>query len=411
MKELVFPPRWHPVPPAHLDGDKDPRKGPFLVSVNELNSFQRCRRAWDITSASRQSLHRKGMPIPALHIGSAVHFALSSLALGGDPRAAVLCFYQESLDLIDRQYKEAYGVGLGAEENWELAEQRDQVLGMVRAYVERYGRRFPTKPYRIIAPEVTFQIPLVPDYDIFLVGTIDRVHVDRFGNPIVGECKTYKVKPNRVKWRFNHQIYGYAAALQVLTGKQVPLALYDGIRKKAPTEPRVLKDGTLSTQWIDTDHATYRRKLLEVYGGDKEILHHPAYAPFLDRLKSRDLSNESVFHTRFRVPIIQAAVTQWWDAAQVLAMQMANQPIIFPHYTWQGCPECRIKDLCYAIQGGDDLEPVLAEYAVGQTHTRQAKRVATPENVKSVEDLEAFAGSLDPDRPFDISVEAESDPG
>jgi hypothetical protein len=401
--ELVFPPRWHPVPPAVLDGERDPAKGPFLVSVNELNSFQRCRRAWDITSPDRQSLHRIGMPAPALHLGSAMHYALSSQALGGDPIAATLIFYQQSLDTIEQQYKERVGSGMSSQEYQELDEQREMVLGMVRAYIERYGSSFPTKPYRIVAPEVTFQIPLVPDYDIYLVGTIDRVHVDRFGNPVVGECKTYKAKPKKIGWRFNHQIYGYAAALQILTGKQVPVALYDGIRKKAPLEPRVLKNGSLSLQWIDTTYAVYREKLLEVYGGDKSILRHPAYAEMLSRLKTRDLSNDSVFHARFRVPISQHALSLWWDQAQTIAMEMAHHPAIYPNFEWQGCPMCRVRDLCHAMQAGDPLDSILSEFAVGLTHTRQAQYVATPDNVRSLKDLEAYAGSLDPDHPFDVT--------
>jgi PD-(D/E)XK nuclease superfamily len=406
-QELVFPPRWHPVPPAHLDGEK--RTGPFLVSVNELNSFQRCRRAWDITSPSRQSLHRKGMPAPALNIGSAVHFAMACQALGTDPVSAVLVFYQNVTDQLQKDYREAIGTGLSDAE-WEvLQDQRDMVIGMVRAYTARYGKFRPTRPYDIVAPEVTFQVPLVPDYDIHLVGTIDRVHIDPDDNPVVGEIKTYKTAPKKIGWRFNHQVYGYAAALQILTGEKVRLALYDGIRKKAPTEPKVLKNGTLSTAWIDTTHAVYRAKLLEVYGGDKSILSHPAYANLLQRLWNRDHSSDSAFHTRFRVPISQHALELWWDQAIDIATEMAFSPKIYPCFDWQGCPMCKIRDLCHVIQAGEDETQIRSEFAKGLTHTRQAKKVATPENIRSFADLVDFAGSMDPDKPFDISTEAESD--
>jgi len=406
MKELVFPPNWkqRPVPKE--------RKGKFLVSVNELNSFQRCRRAWDITSPSRQSLHRIGMPVPALHIGSAVHYSMASLALGGDPVAAALIFYEDSKEQLEKKYIETVGAPLSSQELAILAEQRDQVVDMVRAYTARYGKRNPTKPYKIVAPEVTFEIPLVPDYGIYLVGTIDRVHVDAYGNPIPGEVKTYKAKPNKTGWRYNHQVYGYAAALQVLTRKRVPLALYDGIRKKAPEPPRILKDGTVSTAWIDTTYDLYRATLLEVYNGDKSVLVHPAYAPLLQRLWNRDHSADSAFHTRFRVPISQHAIELWWDQAQVLAMEMAHSPIIYPNFDWQGCPLCRVRDLCHAIQGGElqAQDVIRSEFTRGLTHTRQAKHVATPQNVKSIDDLIAFAGEMSPDRPFEISTEAESDP-
>src|SRR6266851_106592 len=405
--EIVLPPRWKQVPEAR---ERPVRGRPFEVSVNELNSFQRCRRAWDITSASRQSLHRIGMPVAALNIGSAVHYALASHALGSDPEASALVYFQQSVDQLQVQYREVIGAELSTQEWTALAEERDMVLGMIKAYFARYGYTRPTKPYRIVAPEVTFRIPLVPDYDIFLVGTIDRVLVDADGNPIPGEIKTYKIKPNKTDWRFNHQIYGYAAALQLLTKKPVRYALYDGLRKKAPLRPNVLKDGTLSSAWIDTTHAIYRADLLELYGGDMSVLAHPAYAPLLSRLKERDLSPDSAFHTRFRIPISQVAIEQWWDQAQAIAMEMAHDPRIYPNFPWDGCRMCRVRDLCHAIQGGEDTEYLLSQFAVGQTHTRQAKIVATPATVRSVKDLAAYAGSLDPDQPFEISVTPEADP-
>lgn len=402
MQELTFPPNWKTRPAPIRDQSE------FTISVNELNSFQRCRRQWEITSASQASLHRKGMPLPQFHQGSAVHFAMASQALGGDPLSAALIYYQHAVDELNEQWEKTIGTGLGYDELQLLGEQRDQVLGMVRAYVARYGKRNPTKPYRIVAPEVTFKIPLVPDYDIYLVGTIDRIHVDQFGNPIPGEIKTYKSKPDRKKWRFNHQLYGYAAALQVLTGKPVPFGLYDGLRKKAPLTPKILQSGEVSVAWIDTTYDIYKEVLLEVYGGDKSVLVSKRYGDLLSRLKARDLSSESAFHSRFRVPISQHAIEMWWDQAQVIGMEMAHSPIIYPHFTWQGCPDCRVTDICGAIQNGDDLGPFLDEYDYGLTHTRQASTIATPDTVKSIKDLEAFARHMDPDSPFDTGKVKEN---
>lgn len=404
MKEVALNPGWKVIP--HVERNPE---GEFLVSVNELNSFQRCRYQWDKTSASRQSLHRVGMPAPALNIGSAVHFALAAQSLGADPLAAVMVYFEDSTAQLEIQYRKVIGCGLGVSEWNQLNAQRDMVLGMLRAYAARYGK-FPTKPYRIVAPEVTFKIPLVKDYGIYLVGTMDRVHVDQYGNPIVGECKTYKTAPKRENWRVNNQIYGYACALQILTRKHVVMALYDGLRKKAPLMPKVLKNGTLSTAWIDTTYDLYKQKLLEVYEGDKSVLRHPAYAEFMTRLKTRDMSADSAFHTRFRVPISQRGIQNWWDQAQGLAMEMAHSPRIYRHFNWQGCPECRIKPLCYAEYFGENTDYVMESFAKGQTHTRQAKKVVTPGTIRSVEDLEAYAGSLDPDRPFEVSAETESSP-
>lgn len=409
-KEMNLTPRFKQRPPAKVEG-LGPPYAPFMISVNELNSFQRCRRAWDITSANRQSLHRVGFPTPALNIGSAVHYALAAQSLGSDPLAAVLVFFQTSVDEIGRMYKERVGTGLSAQEISILNGQRDEVIGMIRAYFARYGRKNPVRPFKVLAPELTFRIPLVPDYNIYLEGTIDRVLLAPDGSVVPGEVKTYKSAPKTISWRFNHQIYGYACALQILTGQKVRYAAYDGLRKKSPTVPKVLKDGTLSVAWIDTTYDVYREKLLEVYGGDKSILFEQPYAELLNRFKERDLSPESAFHKRMRVPISQHAMELWWDQAVAIATEMRFSPKIYPHFDWQGCPMCRIRDLCHVIQGGEDVEHLIStEFAVGRTHTRQAKLVATPKTVKSVNDLRKYAGSLDPDRPFEISVTPEADP-
>lgn len=396
--------------PARVEGLGPPYR-PFIVSVNELNSFQRCRRAWDITSANRRSLHRVGFPAPALNIGSAVHYALASHALGADPLAAVVIFYQTTVDELGRLYKEKVGAPMSSQELGLLMDQRDEVIGMIRAYFARYGRKNPVRPFQVLAPELTFRIPLVPEFNIYLEGTIDRVLLAKDGSVVPGEVKTYKSAPKTVSWRFNHQIYGYACALQILTGQKVRYATYDGLRKKSPTVPKVLKDGTLSVAWIDTTYDVYRNKLLEVYDGDKRILTSKRYAELLSRYKTRDLSSESAFHKRMRVPISQHAMELWWQQAVDIATEMRFNPKIFPHFDWQGCPMCRVRDLCHVIQAGEDEAGLIAsEFAVGKTHTRQARLVATPKTVKSVDDLRKYAGSLDPDRPFNVSVTPEADP-
>jgi Pretoxin HINT domain len=334
MKEVILPPRWHPKPPPRLPGK--PARGDIDIEVSELGSFLRCRRAWDIASPGRRGLSRKGIPSPALHIGSAVHFALAAQALGEDYNAAIRQFFAESRVALEEQYRSVVGTGFSPEELDILDEQRRKVILLVGAYFEKYGTKFPTRPYRIIAPEVTFRVRLLPDQPVYLVGTFDRVMADEFGAPVPGEIKTYKTKPRRVNWQFNHQLYGYAAVLQLLTGEEVPYATYDGIRKVEPTIPQVLKNGDVSKRWIDTTHDVYLAEVRRVHGG--EVPSH--YKEMLQRLRIRDRSNDNAFVTRFRIPISQYAIARWWDRAQLVASEIANFPLIYPYFDWQGCPFC-----------------------------------------------------------------------
>lgn len=399
MTEIVLPPRWEPRPPPDLDGP--PVKPPFLITVNEINSFLRCRRAWDITSHNRQGLSRKGMPAPALHTGSCVHYALAKQADGGDPEAAVHEFFRDSVERLQDLYERQVGAPMSDDELYLLDDQRMLVLRMIRAYFERYGTENPIKPYTLLAPEVTFCVPLVADYDVYLIGTMDAVTLDRDRNPVPLERKTYSRKPKRENWRFNHQMYGYAAALQILTGRRVPYGLYDGLRKTAPTVPQILKSGKVSKKWIDTTFDTYITVVRQAHGGKVPL----EYYDILKRLKDRDRSPDNAFFTRFRVPISQVALRRWWEDAKAVAMEAAHYPRIYPNFEWQGCPMCKVKSLCHSIQAGENTNWLLAnEYESRVTPTVQNLRsgpVCRPGDIKKPSDFRKFGR---------ISLGHDSDP-
>jgi hypothetical protein len=375
-EEIVLPPRWKTRPPPKLDGPS--AKAPFEFTVNEINTFLRCRRNWNITSANRKSLQRKGTPAPALHIGSAFHYATAMHSEHGtDPEDAVREFFAESINALENDYRKQVGTSLGYEERQLLDEQRLVALSLIRVYYERHGYENPVKPFRHIGSEITFRIPLVKAYDVWLIGTMDEVLLDLDDNPVPLERKTYSRKPNKENWRFNHQLYGYACALSILTGHPVNYGLYDGIRKKEPTIPQILKSGDVSRKWIDTTYEIYREVVLANHGG--EIPNQ--YLDILNRFNARDHSPENAFTTRFKVQISHRAMARWWDDAQAVAMEAAHSPRIYPNFEWQGCPMCRTKDLCHAIQAGDrdaQKEIIRSEYRIGVTPTVATVRSGIP---------------------------------
>lgn len=375
-EEMVLPPRWKPRPPTRrVNGGE-----PFEITVNELNTYLRCRRMHDITSANRQSLMRLGTPAPALHVGSGFHYVVAKFLVDGqDPEDALREFFAESTKRIDADYLRRVGTMMSTQERNIIDEDRLMMLQLIRTYFDRFGTDNPIKPYEHIASEVTFRIPLVSDYDIWLIGTIDQVVLDPDGNPVPLERKTYSRKPDKKNWRFNHQLYGYACALSVLTGKPVNYGLYDGIRKKAPTVPQILKNGTVSRKWIDTTAQMYREAVELAHDGKVPM----QYLDILNRLAARDHSPENAFTTRFRVPIFRRSMQRWWSDARAVAMEAAHNPNPIPNFEWQGCPMCRVKDLCYAIQAGDGqaVKSIIEmEYRKGVTPTvatvRSGKRIA-----------------------------------
>src|SRR5690242_7360968 len=75
--DVVFPPNWHPDPKKSVASRQRKPGSPFIVTASEIQAYRRCPRAWSYTSANRRSLFRKGVPTPALNMGSAFHYALS----------------------------------------------------------------------------------------------------------------------------------------------------------------------------------------------------------------------------------------------------------------------------------------------------------------------------------------------
>jgi hypothetical protein len=388
-EEVTYPPRWKPRPPARLPGVNG--KAPFEITVNELNSYLHCRRQWHITSANRQSLLKIGAPTPALHIGSAFHYATAMHSHHGqDPEQAVREFFSDSIERLQAQYLQRVGAYMSTQELNLIDEQRMMALHLIRVYYERHGLKNPIRPFKHIASEVTFRLPLVKEYDVWLVGTIDEIGIDPDGNPVPIERKTYTRKPDKKNWRFNHQIYGYACALSILTGKPVNYAAYDGIRKKEPTVPQLLKSGELSRKWIDTTYDVYKGAVLATYHGEVPI----EFLDILNRLQARDQGPENAFTHRFRIPISRYAMSKWWDDAQAVAMEASHQPRIIPNFEWQGCPMCRQKDLCHAIQAGDrnaQTEIIRSEYRKGTTPTITTVRSGVPIAEKRVKDVSQLA--------------------
>jgi hypothetical protein len=222
----------------------------------------------------------------------------------------------------------------------------------------------------------------------------------------VVERKTAGQKPD-TKWlKTDHQLAGYTYALQVLTGQPVAGVLYDGLIKRLPKMPRVLQSGLLSQEWIDTTATAYERALVSHHGEDwrtQEMrmaqgrLPTPlpdVYDPFLDRLRERDrVTNTWDYNTPFfvrkQVFISQDTLAQWEHDATAMLTDIANDPAIYPHFSWMGCYDCWVQDLCNAKQLAGDFDQVRdTNYTYGG-HRPQYRTMLeiTPDTVASVEDL------------------------
>jgi hypothetical protein len=357
---------------------------PYRISITEMLEFMRCERSWDLQSANRQSLVRKGVPATALWMGSAFHAAMADL---GDPIGTLREYVWEQRQQMAQSYLAQVGVAVSPEEWTSFDESAKLIEDVVIAYLHHYGDR-PFKPYEVLANEMTFS--LVLESGIELVGTIDKVLLDPIGKLWVCDHKTWSQRPDTRDLQYDFQFTGYCACLQALVREPVTGFLYDGVNKKVPRKPRILLDGHVSCEWIDTTAEVYCQAVRD-NGEDPFSLR---YAGFVARLRERDETN-SPFFLRHPLYISQAQIQQWWDNVNQLTAKM--QACEYPTFNrrWEGCWDCNVRDICDTMLRGDDVPYVIeTNYHEGTYGTqRTLRKVVSPMNVHSIDTLrKALAG-------------------
>jgi hypothetical protein len=376
------------------------------VSVTELQEFMRCGRMWDLQSSNRQSLVRRGAPRKELWIGSAMHAALGAQIMGQDPMEALSTYIEKTRVETAEEYLRRVGAPMSPEEWVTFDESAEMCWRVLANYFLHYGstETYSGKPgkhpkLRPLAAEITFMIPLPIDlskseYDVvYLVGTVDALFLDPMDNLVIGDHKTFSQKADVRDLQCDHQFIGYAACVEVLTGVAVDHFLYNGVNKKVPGLPAVLKGegptkGRLSKAWIDTTYSTYRQAIVD----NNEDPTDAYYSGHLARLLERDTSN-NVFFIRHYLDVYPSATRQWWDNTIKILTDMAHDPQLTFHRAWGGCWDCGVRDLCDAMLKGQDVEWLKnADYVIGTYGTKQAlETTVSPETVGSLDDLIAFA--------------------
>jgi hypothetical protein len=206
---------------------------------------------------------------------------------------------------------------------------------MAENYFGTYGHDTPLGPsWKYVQTEVAFKVP-IPGTRGFLAGTFDGVCEDlRNGDYWVIEHKSYTNAPKEEDLRVHHQMTLYVWACQQLFGREIKGVLYDGIRKKA----------------------------------------------------SR--SGEDLLRIQIRIP--QSSIDIWNTLLPSLYREMTkpNIPII-PNFRFEGCWDCGVKDLCHAVQFGEDLEHVMRRYRRGEGHRTVKSLLRKPREVGSVTQLQA----------------------
>ncbi len=323
------------------------------TSISDIQKFTRCSRGWDLTSHNRQNLERKqAMPHMAFYVGSLVHRILEVQArLKARPPVDILI--ADSMYELEQEYRQLVGTGWSSIEREEIEKHSDLVKDMMERYFHTYGEINPLPGnLEYVSAEVTFQVRIPGTYN-YLKGTIDGIARNKKTGAIwIVEHKTYKDRSAKLEdLRINYQMLAYSYAAQKLLGYPVAGVIYDGLCKKSPKKPALLKSGNgLSKAWIATTGYTYRQAIAE-HGFNEED-----YTEILAKIDAHELREEGGFFTRHKLRYPQQQLDQFEDEIRIITRSMASKHVkIYPVVPWTGCWDCSVQDLCTGISTRSDI--------------------------------------------------------
>lgn len=362
------------------------------ISVSEINSYLRCRRAWDLTSANRQSLKHKVTPKMFFVVGNAIHEAIDAQASGDDPYE----FFEEyvSRERADRKmaYEEAVGSSPWQSEMEDFEDSVTLSRKLLDQYFLHYGSENPLEDLglKYVATEVPFSIPLDEYADLHFVGTFDGIATDiqtetKFW---LIENKTYDRRPNMEDfWRGNQPV-GYSWAFRALTGATPAGMVYNGIAKHLMEPPVVLKSGELSqNKQAKVTVKTYLKAIQE--GGRDPV----KYLEYLEFLQEREDNGDDRFFFREVQAYSNLQLDNWERSVlHPVSLEMAEfmftgvPPNIYPNYT--SCRGCLVKDLCTAMDLDEDFHAIAdARYEIKTYGTMEAVNGVIPSPVANATEL------------------------
>jgi len=332
----------------------------YEIHISDVRSFRQCRRRWYFSSGLQRNLE-PAVPYMPFFTGRAVHWSLEQYyGHGTDP-------VQASLDFINKET--ATWGSLWPREMDKLNEQIALIAGMLGHYklwVNKYEGRLADKNFEFIALETSFRVPLLTDTGrrsskVFLAGRFDGLVVNKLdGSYWLWEIKTTRSIDELYKsLALDEQCGTYIYAAEQMFGVHISGVMYTIMRKKEPTIPRVLNNGTLSkAQNIDTTAEIYLEAVMQnhpEYREDPEqILNN--YGDILGAL----LAKGNTFFARVPIYRTRKEIATLSNYLWLTALEMTRQSTpLYPSPGWSSCNFCPFRSPCVAMNSGADWEMIL----------------------------------------------------
>jgi hypothetical protein len=337
----------------------------FEIHISDVRQFKSCRRRWNWASPLRSNLE-PAVPYMPFFTGRAIHYCLEMYYKQGDQ-------FLQSLGNYLGNERKIMG-DLWPQEEEKVQEQIDLIVAMLQHYEQwinnQEKNRWIDSNLEFIALETNFSVPIRTPSNrasgrVYLAGRMDGVvRLKDDGSVWVWEIKTSRSIDELKKSLVNDpQCGAYILAAQELFAVRPQGVIYNIMRKKPPTQPEVLQNGTLTKRSnIDTTYQSYVSAIKAQHPDWNKETILEFYGPILQTL----LDKGNTFFARVPVRRTDLEIDNLKRDLWTVALEMTHPQIpIYPNETWLNCNFCPFRAPCLTLNAGGDYEFLLKnEYQV-----------------------------------------------
>jgi RecB family exonuclease len=298
------------------------------INQSQLKAWRNCQQMWKYKYEDR--LAPKGKVRP-LFLGSWVHAALESYYKDGDWKVG------------HREYVQQYNA-LKEEERVELETKRGRrgrpLPELVTQIMKSYVWYYRNDEWEVVLTEEVFDVELK---GVRFKGRIDLIIKDGRGLLWVIDHKTASQIPMATAFHaMDPQLFIYPWAAKKQWGMDIAGVMFNYVKSKPPSIPKLTKSGYLSRRKIVTDYPTLMRFLKE-----NEFDPHD----FTDILKP--LMKKSEFLRRYKLPREETVLKRILQEALWTGREIMDHPHTVRNIT-RDCVRCPYKSICQAELNGFD---------------------------------------------------------
>lgn len=337
----------------------------YSVHISDVRTFRTCRRRWNWSSRLRENLESI-VPYPPFFTGKAVHAALELYYRDKENFESTLqkYFKQEEANLAKLGK-------LWPAEVEKLVAQIALIEGVMEHYVlwqaqdETY---YADKNLEYHGMEIDFTVPFMPDanFEGRLDGLVKHIPTGEYW---IWETKTAGSITSLVESLPNdEQSTMYLWAARQIYDFPIKGVLYNILRKKSPSAPRLLTSGLLSkAQNVDTTSFFYREVIKEIHPDWSDETIEEMYGDILQNHRERDMT----FFMRFPVYRTEDEINMVVDNIKATAVEMINpDTVVYPCPSMFTCKGCTFRSACLTMNSLGNYRALLeSEYQLRQSHT------------------------------------------